>query len=97
MILKAKFADDSLFNFWQFKQIQDKSTTSWNYIEETSEIGKKYFGGCRTPWLKHVIYAIMNIGVKILMYIQIFSWKQLQTKPDRYFDEANEKSGKYFK
>ena len=29
-MLEAKFADDSLSNFWRFKQIQGKSTTPWN-------------------------------------------------------------------
>ena len=31
--------------------------------------------GCYAPWLKGGIYAVTNIGVEILMHIQIFSWK----------------------
>lgn len=33
LILEAKFSDNSLFNFWRFKQTQGKSTTwknKWN-------------------------------------------------------------------
>ena len=37
--------------------------------EETSEIGKKYFVGCYTPWPKDGIYDITNIGLELLMYI----------------------------
>ena len=39
--------------------------------EETKETGKKYFVGCYAPWLKGD-YAVTNIGVEMLMYIQIF-------------------------
>ena len=39
---------------------------------ETREIGKKHFVECYAPWLKDGIFAITNISVEILMYIQIF-------------------------
>ena len=40
--------------------------------EETSEIGKKHFAGCYEHWQKDGIFAVTNIGVEILIYIQIF-------------------------
>ena len=40
--------------------------------EETSEIGKKRFAGCYEHWQKDGIFAVTNIGVEILIYIQIF-------------------------
>ena len=41
--------------------------------KETSETGKKkYFVECQAPWLEDGIVAIKNIGLEILMYIQIF-------------------------
>ena len=64
---EAKFADNSLSNFWPFKQIYGKFTTwlnKWNR--------KKYFVGCYAPWLKDGIFAVTNISVEILMYIQIY-------------------------
>ena len=33
---------------------------------------KKYFVGCYAPWLRVVIFAVTNIVVEILVYIQIF-------------------------
>ena len=79
--------------------------------EEISEIKKK-FVGCYAPWLKDDIYAVTNIGVEILIYIQIFilvkapffrgnSTIQLHhkkwTKPSRFFEETDQKSGNYCK
>ena len=32
----------------------------------------KYFVGCYAQWLKHVIYTVINVGVEISMYIQMF-------------------------
>ena len=40
--------------------------------EETSEIGKKCFARCYEHWQKDGIFAVTNIGVEILIHIQIF-------------------------
>ena len=59
---------DSLSNIWPLKQIHRKSTTwrnKWNRK-------KKCFVECQAPWLEDGIVAIKNIGLEILMYIQIF-------------------------
>ena len=32
--------------------------------EKASEIGRKYFVWCHTPWLKDVIFAVTNIAVE---------------------------------
>ena len=107
LILEAKLADESLSNFWRFKEILGNSTTWRN-----KGARKKIFVGCYAPWLKDDIYAVTNIGAEILMYIQIFirvkvtffvegihqsSLVSKETKQDRYFDEASQKSGYYFK
>ena len=80
--------------------------------DETSEIGKKYFVGCYGLWLKDGIYAVTNIGVEILMYIQIFILVKAafsiegihqsrliikKAEQDKYFDKTNEKYGNYCK
>ena len=58
--------EDSLSNIWRFKQF-GKSTN-----EGTSETEKKYFVELHAPWLKDDIFAAKNIGLEILMNIQIF-------------------------
>ena len=40
--------------------------------EESSEVENINFLGCYENWLKDGIYAFTNIGVEILMYIQVF-------------------------
>ena len=60
-MLEAKFGDDSLFKSCRFKQ-----------IEGTSEIGNFNFVGSYATWLNDGIYAVTNIDVEILIYIQIF-------------------------
>ena len=52
--------------FIKFSKFQGKSTTwrnKWN---------RKNIFGYYAPWLKDGIYAVKNIGVEVLMYIQIF-------------------------
>ena len=78
--------------------------------EKTSETGKKYFVGRYARWLRDGIYAITNIGVEIVMYIQLFILKFLfsnnstiqfnlkkTNKQERYFDETKKKSCNYCK
>ena len=67
---------------------------------------KKNIVGYVASWLKNGIYAVTNISMEILMYVQIFIlgslWIQFNNKKpwtnkDRYFDETNGKSGNYCK
>ena len=41
---------------------------------ETSEIGKKYFVGCYSLWLKDGIYAVTNMDVEILTLSKYLFW-----------------------
>ena len=42
--------------------------------EETSEIEKNFVGAKKLDYLlKEGVYAVKNIGIEILMYIQIFA------------------------
>ena len=66
MILEVKFADDSLFNLWRFKQIHIKSTTWRNKAPEADEIRNKFFVGCYAPWLEDGVDVVANIGVNIV-------------------------------
>ena len=40
--------------------------------KKTSEIGKNCIIGCYIPWLKDDSFAVTDIGVEMLMYVQIF-------------------------
>ena len=84
-----------------------KSKVNLPANEVTSEAGIFFLSA--TPLLKDGIYIVKNIGGKILMYIQIVIFLKVtffsegiqqtneQTKQERYFDEANEKSDNYCK
>ena len=66
-MLEAKFADDSLSNFWTNDLNNSLKSTTWG----SKWNRKKYFVGCYSSWLKDGIYGVTNVGVEILMHIQI--------------------------
>ena len=90
------------------QQIQGKSSH-----EETSEIGNKYFVGYCTRWQKDCNYAVTNIDVKILIYLQMFILVKADfflegvqqssliikdgTNKARHIEETKQKSGNYCK
>ena len=67
-----KFAEYSLSIFDNLKKFKVRLQH-----EEKSEIWKKYFVGCYTPWLKDGILTVTNVGIEISQCIFkcLFSWE----------------------